>query len=73
MRGDEPAGLYHLLQVHPRVYAHPCQHVDYVLRTDVPAGAPGVGTAAQAGGTAVDHRYAVLDAGEDVGQRLQVG
>ena len=73
MGGDEPAGLYHLVQVDPRVNTHAGQHVEDVLRADVPAGAPGVGTAAQAGGAAVEDGHAELEAGEDVGQRLQVG
>ena len=71
--GDEPAGLYDLVQVDPRVNAHAGQHVEDVLRADVPAGAPGVGAAAQPSGAAVHHRHAVLQTCQDVGQRLQRG
>ena len=70
MGGDEPAGLHDPVQVHSSIDPQSSQHVEDVLSADIPTGPPGVGTAAQPGGAAVNHSHSVLQASQNVGQRL---
>ena len=68
--GDVPPGLEQPLHVHPGVYPGSLTHVHHVLRAHVPAGAPGVGAASEAGRAAVHCANPKLEAGQDVCQGL---